>query len=143
MTEGIDYRALAQEWLKEINAHNIDAFDRYLTPDFVEHEEVPGVEGSGSEVPKAFFGMVFTAFPDMRMEILDTAVDSDKVWWRFRMTGTNTGEFMGMPPTGKKIDIEGIDVLRMEGDRAAEHWGVTDQMKMMQQLGLVPEQAPV
>lgn len=137
-----DYKVLAQEWLKEINAHNVDAFDRYLTSDFVEHEEVPGVEGSGPEVPKQFFGMIFAAFPDVHMELLDMAVDGDRVWWRFRMTGTNDGEFMGMPATGKKIDIEGIDILRMEGDRAAEHWGVTDQMKMMQQLGLVPEQAP-
>jgi predicted ester cyclase len=137
-----DYKALAQVWFKEINAHNLDAFDSYLTPNFVEHEEVPGVEGNGPEVPKQFFGMLFAGFPDMRMELLDMAVDGDKVWWRHRMTGTNDGEFMGMPATGKKIDIEGIDVLRMEGEKAAEHWGVTDEMKMMQQLGLVPEQAP-
>lgn len=135
-----DYKALAQVWLKEINAHNIDSFDQYLTEDFVEHEEIPGIEGTGPEVPKQFFSMIVAAFPDMHMELLDMAVDGDKIWWRFRMTGTNTGEFMGMPPTGKKIDIEGIDVLRMEGERAAEHWGVTDQMKMLQQLGLVPEE---
>ncbi|MEA2433312.1 MAG: hypothetical protein QOG54_769 [Actinomycetota bacterium] len=134
-----DYRQLAKEWLEEMNAKNVDAFDRLLTPDFVEHETVPGIEGTGREVPKQFFGMVFAAFPDMRMEMEDILVDDNKVCWRLRMTGTNTGEFMGMPATGKKIDIEGIDILRMVGDQAAEHWGLTDDTKMMQQLGLAPE----
>jgi len=138
-----DYKQLAKEWLEELNAQNVDAFDRYLTADFVEHETVPGIEGNGPEVPKQFFSMIFAAFPDMRMEMEDILVDDNKVCWRLRMTGTNTGEFMGMPATGKTIDIEGIDILRMVGDRAAEHWGQTDQMKMMQQLGLVPDQPPV
>ena len=142
MSAEIDYRALAQEWLKEVNKHNVSAFDSYLTSNFVEHEEVPGTENlSGADVPKAYFGMMFEAFPDVHMELMDMTVDGDKLWWRYRLTGTNTGPFMGMPPTGKKIDIQGIDVLRMEGDRAAEHWGVTDELKMMQQLGLVPDMA--
>jgi steroid delta-isomerase-like uncharacterized protein len=137
-----DYKQLAKEWLEEMNAHNVDAFDDYLTADFVEHETLPGIEGTGPEVPKQFFGMIFAAFPDVEMAMEDILVEDDKVCWRFRMTGTNTGEFMGMPATGKKIDIQGIDILRMVDGKAAEHWGQTDQMKMMQQLGLIPEQAP-
>ena len=138
----IDYKQLAKEWLVEINDHNTDAFDDYLTPNFVEHEILPGIEGSGADVPKAFFKMIFTAFPDLRMDLEDILVDGDRVCWRFRMTGTNDGEFMGMPATGHKIDIQGFDMLRMEGARAAEHWGTVDQLKMMQQLGLVPEGPP-
>jgi predicted ester cyclase len=135
----IDYKQLAKEWLAEINNHNVDVFDTHLATNFVEHELVPGIEGTGKEVPKTFFSMLFNAFPDFRMDMEDIIVEGDKVCWRHRMTGRNTGEFMGMPPTGKSIDINGFDMLRMVDDKAAEHWGVNDGLKMMQQLGLVPE----
>lgn len=138
----IDYKQLAKEWMVEINDHNLDAFDDYLTANFVEHETLPGIEGNGPEVPKQFFSMIIAAFPDFRMDIEDIVVEGDKVCWRYRMTGTNEGEFMGMPATGRKVDVQGFDMLRMEGARAAEHWGVTDEMKMMQQLGLAPDGAP-
>ena len=135
----IDYKQLVKEWFVDINDHDVSVFDRALTPGFVEHEEAPGFEGNGPEVPKAFYSMLFNAFPDFRMDLEDIIVEGEKVCWRYRMTGRNDGEFMGMPPTGKSIEIQGFDMLRMEGERAAEHWGVTDELKMMQQLGLVPE----
>lgn len=138
----IDYKQLVKEWLAEINQHNMDVFDTDLTPNFVEHETLPGIEGTGAEVPKAFFSMLIKAFPDFRMDMEDIVVEGDKVCWRYRMTGRNDGEFMGMPPTGKSIDIQGFDLLRMEGEKAAEHWGTVDELKMMQQLGLVPEGPP-
>lgn len=138
----IDYKQLAKEWFADINEHNLDVFDNYLTPNFVEHEIVPGIEGNGPEVPKQFFAMFLNGFPDMRMDLEDIVVDGDRICWRYRITGTHDGEFMGIPATGRKIDVQGFDMLRMEGTRAAEHWGVTDQLTMMQQLGLVPEDPP-
>jgi steroid delta-isomerase-like uncharacterized protein len=134
-----DRKAQFELWLKEINAHNVDIFDQVLTPDFVEHEEVPGLDLTGPALPKAFFGMMFSAFPDLEMDVHNLTVDGDYLWSRYTITGTHKGEFMGIPPTDKKIEIQGFDLLRLEGDRAAEHWGVTDQMTMMQQLGLMPE----
>jgi predicted ester cyclase len=52
------------------------------------------------------------------------------------------GEFLGIPPTGKRIEVEAIDIVRMRDGQAVEHWGVTDTIAMMQQLGAIPEQAP-
>jgi predicted ester cyclase len=71
------------------------------------------------------------------------AQSGDKAVVRVRITGTHEGEFMGVPPTGKRIDVQGIDIVRFGDDgKAVEHWGVTDAMTMMQQLGAVPEGRP-
>ncbi len=67
----------------------------------------------------------------------------DKVVARARMTGTHQGELMGMPPTGRRVDVQLIDIIRFEDDGLAhEHWGVFDMMAMMQQVGAVPDGPP-
>ena len=77
------------------------------------------------------------------MEAEDIIESGDKAWARIRITGTNDGEFMGMPATGKSVDLQAVDIVRFnEEGVAAEHWGVTDSMTMMQQLGVVPEGPP-
>jgi predicted ester cyclase len=79
------------------------------------------------------------AFPDLRMDAEDVIAGGDKVVTRVRYTGTNKGAFMGMPATGKSVDVQLIDIMRFGDDgRVHEHWGVMDQMTLMQQLGLVP-----
>lgn len=76
----------------------------------------------------------------MRMEPEDVLPSGDKVVARVRMTGTHEGELMGMPPTGRRVDVQLIDIVRFSDDGLArEHWGVFDAMAMMQQLGVVPE----
>jgi predicted ester cyclase len=83
--------------------------------------------------------MYRAAFPDLRMEPQDVLVSGDKVVARARATGTHRGEFMGMPATGKRIDVQLIDIIRFGDDGLAhEHWGVFDALAMMQQLGAVP-----
>jgi predicted ester cyclase len=64
--------------------------------------------------------------------------DGDKVIIRSTMTGTHKGSFMNMPASGKQFKVEGIDIVRIKNGRAVDHWGVTDIMTMMQQLGVVP-----
>ena len=67
----------------------------------------------------------------------------DKVVARARATGTHQGELMGIPPTGKDVDVQLIDIMRFNDDGlVTEHWGVVDMLAMMQQLGVVPEGAP-
>jgi steroid delta-isomerase-like uncharacterized protein len=125
-----------------LNAGDIDGFGDLLADDFVEHEVSPGLEPTKEGV-KAFFRMYKAAFPDMHMDVQDLIVGGDKVVARTKATGTNQGEFMGMPATGKSVDVELIDIMRFGDDGLAhEHWGVFDAMKMMQQLGVVPEGPP-
>ena len=90
-----------------------------------------------------FMRMNRAAFPDMRMVVEDVMAAGDKVVARVRITGTHQGAFMGMPATGKSVDVQLIDIIRFADDGLAhEHWGVMDALAMMQQLGAVPEGPP-
>ena len=83
--------------------------------------------------------MYKAAFPDLLMEAQDVLVSGDKVVARVRATGTNEGEFMAMPATGKHVDVQLIDIIRFGDDGLArEHWGIFDALGMMQQLGAIP-----
>ncbi len=79
-----------------------------------------------------------SAFPDLTMTPEEIIAEGDTVAARFVMQGTNTGEFMGMPPTGKRINIAGFDINRFADGKLVEHWGLTDFPKLMQQLGIEP-----
>lgn len=125
-----------------LNAHDVDGFGALLADEFVEHEELPGLE-PGKEGVLTFFRMYIAAFPDLRMEPQDVLSSGDKVVARVRATGTHQGEFLGIPATGRSVDVQLIDIIRFGDDGLAhEHWGVFDTMTMMQQLGVVPTDAP-
>lgn len=138
----MSHAATMQRAYDLINAGDIDGFGELLADDFVEHEEIPGLEPSKAGVI-AFFHLWRTAFPDMRMDVQDVIASGDKVVFRARASGTHEGEFLGIPATGKRIDVQLVDIIRFGDDGLAhEHWGVFDTMAMMEQLGVVPEGAP-
>jgi predicted ester cyclase len=113
-----------------------------MAADFVEHEELPGLAPT-REGAIEFFRMDISAFPDLRFDPEDMLSSGDKVVTRARATGTHEGEFMGIPPTGKRVDVQLIDIVRFGDDGLAhEHWGVFDALAMMQQLGVVSETGP-
>jgi predicted ester cyclase len=90
-----------------------------------------------------FFRMQRAAFPDMHMAAEDVIASGDKVVARVRYTGTNQGSFMGMPATGKRADVQLMDMFLFGDDgRVREHWGVLDALALMQQLGVVPAGPP-
>jgi steroid delta-isomerase-like uncharacterized protein len=136
-------RAAAMKQLYDlINAGDIDGFGELLADDFVEHEEMPGLEPSREGVTQLFH-MYRAAFPDLRMDVQDLLVDGDKAVARVRATGTHQGEFLGMPATNKRVDVQLIDITRFDDDGLAhEHWGVFDALALMQQLGAIPDGAP-
>jgi steroid delta-isomerase-like uncharacterized protein len=123
-----------------ISAGDIDGFGEFLADDFVEHEEaLPGMEQTKDGV-KQLFHVLRAAFPDLRMEPQDVLVSGDKVVARVSAAGTHRGEFMGLPASGRSVDVQLIDIIRFGDDGLAhEHWGVFDALKMMQQLGAIPE----
>lgn len=136
----MDHAATMRRLYDLINAGDIDGFGELLVEDFVEHEETPGLDPTKEGV-KQFFHMYKAAFPDLRMEAQDVLVSGDKVVARARATGTHQGEFLGMPATGKRVDVQLIDIIRFGDDGLArEHWGVFDALAMLQQLGAIPEQ---
>ena len=140
--EDVDHADTVRGLYAALNAGDLDGFGAMLADDFVEHEETPGLAPTKAGVLE-FFRMYRAAFPDLQMEPQDVLASGDKVVARVRATGTHQGEFMGMPPSGKNVDVQLIDIIRFDGDGLArEHWGVVDLMTMMQQLGAIPEGPP-
>lgn len=138
----MDHSATLRRFYDLMNAGDIDGFGDLMADDFVEHEVTPGLEPTKEGV-KEFFRMYLAAFPDLKMSAEDVLASGDKVVARVRATGTHQGEFMGIPATGKSIDVQLIDIIRFGDDGLArEHWGVFDAMAMMQQLGVVPDGDP-
>jgi steroid delta-isomerase-like uncharacterized protein len=138
----MDHAATVRNFYSLLSDGDVDGFGALLADDFVEHEETPGLAPTKDGVLE-FFRIQRAGFPDMRMHPEDVLVDGDKVVARARMTGTHDGELMGIPPTGKRVDVQLIDIIRFEDDGLAhEHWGVFDALAMMQQLGVVPDGPP-
>jgi steroid delta-isomerase-like uncharacterized protein len=123
----------------QVSTGDLDGFGARLADDLVEHEVEPGMEPTKAGV-LAFFETLRAAFPDLKMELQDAVVDGDKAVARVRATGTHQGEFEGIPATGKSIDVLCFDMFRFDGaGLVSEHWGLTDTMAMMQQMGVVPD----
>jgi predicted ester cyclase len=127
-----------QEFIDRVfNQHDVDAAGEYMAADVVDHNPWPGSPATlqgFKDGTKAFFA----GFPDAHIEIDEILSDGDKLVIRSRLIGTNSGPFMGMPPTGKRAEVEGIDIVRMVDGLQVEHWGIFDAAAMLQQLGVIP-----
>ena len=134
----MDHAATVRRMYELISAHDLDGFGEFLADDFVEHEELPA-GGPTKEGVIAFFAMQIAAFSDLAMTADEVIDAGDTLVARARFTGTNDGDFMGMPATGKAVDVAAIDIFRFADDGLVhEHWGVFDALGMMQQLGAAP-----
>ena len=138
----MDHAASIRRLYDLITAGDIDGFGRQLADDFAEREELPGFPPTKAGVIQ-YFQMFTAAFPDLRMVPEDVIASGDKAVARVRVTGTHQGPFMGMAATGKRVDVGLIDIIRFGDDGLArEHWGVVDQLTMLQQLGAIPAEPP-
>ena len=100
---------------------------------------MPGMNAEpGRAEMKAIVGMFINAFPDLRVTIDELVAEGDIVVGFMTTTGTHQGEFMGIPATGKPFTMSEIHAVRIVDRLAVEHWGLADDMKMMQQLGVMP-----
>jgi steroid delta-isomerase-like uncharacterized protein len=133
----MDHATTLRRFYDLINAGDIDGFARQLADDFAEREDLPGFPPTKAGVIQ-YFRMFVAAFPDLRMVPEDVIASGDKAVARVRVTGTHKGPFAGLTPTGKRV-VNLIDIIRFGDDgRAREHWGIVDQLAMMQQLGAIP-----
>ena len=135
-----DLKILANDVYATISKHDLEGFLDYVAEDVIEHEPPP-VENPlpGRQGVQQWFEILFQSFPDIAMSPQDMIAEDDKIASRVRVTGTHRGEFMGIPATGKAVDIELIDIVRVNSDgKVAEHWGIVDDATMMQQLGVMP-----
>lgn len=137
----MDNEATMRRTYELLSEGDVDGFGQLLSDEFVEHEELPGLS-PGKDGVLELFRAYGVAFPDLRMEVLDLLASGDKTVARVKATGTQEGEFMGLPPSGRAVEVQLIDIMRFEDGLVVEHWGVMDMLSMLQQLGAVPDGLP-
>ena len=138
----MDHAMTMRSAYERISAGDVAGFGELVADDFIEHEGGPGLPPT-KEGTLEFFRILLAAFPDMRMDVADLIASEDKTVARVQVTATHQGEFMGVPPTGARVEIQLIDIMRFDdAGLVCEHWGVTDMLSLMQQLGVVPAGPP-
>ncbi len=120
-------------------AGRMDAVDELVAPDFVPHSW-PGT-GPGTDELKRAMKRVFAGLSDVRMTIDDMIAEGDRVAVRLTAHAVQSGEFMGMPASGKAYTIPEVHIFRVHDGKIAEHWGQADLLGMMRQLGALPGQS--
>jgi steroid delta-isomerase-like uncharacterized protein len=134
-----DNKAVVRRYFEDAwNKHNPALVDEIYAADFVDRSpDIPGIAHTRDGL-KQFMGVYLRAFPDAKITIEDQLVEDDRVVTRWTGRGTQTGEFMEMPPSGKKVDVPGVQIDRFKGGKIVEEWTLFDQLGMLQQLGAVP-----
>ena len=111
-----------------------ESFAELLHPEVVDRSRPPGI-AEGADGVRQQFEAFRAAFPDFHAVIHDQIAEGDKVVTRKVFHGTHRGELMGIAPTGREVQIEVIDIIRIEGGQIVEHWNVVDRLGLLQQLG--------
>ena len=130
-------KLIARRFFEEVeNQGKLAVVDELLAHDFVNH--TPFGEMHGIESAKQFGSMLRTAFPDMQVTVEDQIAEGDRVATRWTCRGTHQGEFQGVPPTSKRIEITGMVISRIANGKIVEQWGNPNLLGLMQQIGAVP-----
>ena len=117
---------------------NYEVFEELFAKDFVDHTPQPGGFSADRDGARNLYKALRTAFPDFHAEIHWQISDGDRVTTFKTYHGTHLGEFWGIAPTGKKIQFETVDVMRVRNGKISDHWGVANLFSLAQQLGLIP-----
>jgi len=125
-------KAIIRRYYEAANKHNVDLAAELVAPDFVDYDnKIEGLENL-----KQFGNMLIKGFPDIHWTIEDIVAEGDKVWVRTTITGTHKGEYRGVPPTGKRITIGAVDILRIVDGEIVEAWAVDDLLDFYKKLGI-------
>jgi steroid delta-isomerase-like uncharacterized protein len=123
--------------LKVINRRELALAPHFLAEGSV-HHEIDRPDAAGPEAWVRFLGTYLQAFPDLQLIFQEALTDRDRVVTRWRFEGTHDGPLMGVPPSGRKISIEGIRIDRIADGKIAESWMQWDTLGMLQQVGALP-----
>jgi len=131
-------KAVVQRYVDEIhNDHSIDAIESIFSSEFIDHMNTYGGLFQGIDGLKKGYAAAFQAFPDLKAIVCQMIAEEDKVVLHKTVMGTHRGEFRGIPATGKKVEYQSIYIFRIENKKISEYWGLQDELKLMQQLGVV------
>jgi steroid delta-isomerase-like uncharacterized protein len=117
--------------------------DELLAPDYVSHAPGDPELSRGPEDIKEIVRAYHAAFPDLTFTVEKQVAEGDLVVTRWIARGTHQGEFMGVPPSGRRIEVSGMSMDRISGSRIVENWNNWEALELMQQVGAIPESGEV
>jgi len=132
-------KVLVRHLFKEVwNKANLNIVDELCATNFTFSYAPSGISNDLEGYKQT--GIIFTSgISDVEATLEDVVAEGDKVAVRYKVSCKHTGEFMGVPPTGKQLEIVGFSIFRIEGNKIVEEWGEMDMMGLMQQIGANPQ----
>jgi steroid delta-isomerase-like uncharacterized protein len=130
-----EIKALVQSLLPIWNEQRLELIDEMVAPGYVRHQVDMGEDIVGGEALKEFATMFFLAFPDFSCSFDEIFVDGDTFTVQWTVTGTQTGPFQDLPPTGRAIKVSGVGVGRAADGKVVEEWNYWNELALMEQLG--------
>ena len=132
-------KMLVRRFLDQVyNNARPEVIDELLADDYVDHSAPPG-QAPGAAVTRQVYDLYRTAFPDLCVEIHDLVAEDDLVVVRATFAGTSRGPLMGAPPTGKRVQIASMVIVRLRDGQFVERWEQMDLLGLMLQLGVVSQ----
>jgi steroid delta-isomerase-like uncharacterized protein len=124
------------KFAEAVNMGNFDLFKEAVSTENIDHDPALG-QVAGPEGYRMFFTGLRNAFPDMNVALDTLVADEESIAYAYTITGTQTGPLMGFAPTGKKIKIRGLQISKFKDGKMVERWGSSDELGMLQQLGVL------
>jgi steroid delta-isomerase-like uncharacterized protein len=135
-------KQVIRRFVEEVqNQKSEEAYWELNDPDFVNLAPLPPGISADREGGFAYLFGFMNAFPDSRVTIDDMIAEGDQVVTKKTFTGTQTGDFAGIPATGNEVRLQFVDIMRLRDGKIVEHWNCIDQLSFMQQLGVIPAPA--
>jgi steroid delta-isomerase-like uncharacterized protein len=129
-------RVIVRRYFEEVwNQGRLDVLDELLDPDYINHTPSTPNPPLGPAGLKPIVAEFRTAFPDLLFRIEDLFATPNRAVARVVMTGTHRGSLFGIPPTGRSVEVNQINIEQIARGRIVEHWRVTDELALMRQLG--------
>jgi steroid delta-isomerase-like uncharacterized protein len=125
--------------IERFNDHDLDSYLEIYDDEIRLHGYAP--EALDKDGVRAFYESVVAGFDDLKLDVHEVLWDGDTATVRFTMTGRHTGEFMGVPATGRDIALAGISILHFSGERVVERYAISDMLGLLVQLGAIPAPA--
>jgi predicted ester cyclase len=123
---------------RAINDRDLDRLDDLFAESYVDHQE----NQLGVQALKDQLGSFYAAFPDLHVTLEEVLADGERYASRTTVTGTQTGSLMGVPPTGRTINVTAVDIGLVRDGKATERWGGLDTFALLNQLGVIPTPQP-
>ena len=125
-------------WQDILPSGDVEALATVVDPECVNHDTPPGMP-QGFEGVKQTMLMLRRAFADQRYEVHRLIGEGETVVIECTLHGRHTGEFMGIPPTGREIALRSVHIVRYRDGREVETWALQDRLGLLQQLGAMPQ----